>query len=423
MFESIRSRVTAADLIRLGSSLVLAVLLWGWVTTREDPQTTQSFPNIPIQVGELPNGLLLVGSPPNALIRLKGPRSVIDHISAADVSARLNLDEVQRPGTYTVPVVVSAPDGVWERSAIPSRVAIEVQAQAVKQYRLEPEIQGNVGASQRVGPITPNPSDVTVRGPDSVVASVARVVLPVDIDDRTADFVGTFTPVAEDANGQPVTEVDISPDAITTNVKIEAAGKSVAVFAQLVGRPAQGLDVLDSTVNPSTVLVDGPQELLDKLNVVLQTEPVDITGATENLSRSVGIEGLPEGVHVVDPADGQVEVFVQIGQRGVRQELPGLRVVPVNLGPDLEATISPTDVTVVVVAAADVLSRLSADDLTVQVNVAGLGPGAYTLKPTVSLPPNVQWISTAPEEVKVTIGRTSTTPLAGTPIASPMPTP
>jgi YbbR domain-containing protein len=423
MFEFVRSRITSADLIRLGSSLVLAILLWGWVTTREDPQTTQSFPNVPIQVGELPNGLVLVGSPPNALIRLKGPRSVINRISAADVSARLDLDEVKSPGTYTVPVVVSAPDGVWERNAFPSQVAIEVQAQAVKQFRLEPEVQGNVGASQRVGPITPDPSDVTVRGPDSVVAGVARVVLPVDIDDRTDDFVGTFSPVAEDANGQPVTEVDISPNAITTTVKIEAAGKSVAVFAQVVGAPAQGLDVLDSTVNPSTVLVDGPQDLLDKLPVAVQTQPIDITGATESVSRSVGLEGLPEGVQVVQPSDGQVEVFVQIGRRGVRQELPGLRVATTNLGSGLEAKVSPNDVTVVVVAAADILSRLTADDVTVQVDLSGLGPGVYTLKPTVSLPPNVQWISTDPTVVEVTIGPTSTTPLAGSPIASPVPTP
>ncbi|MEA2598392.1 MAG: hypothetical protein QOF01_4861 [Thermomicrobiales bacterium] len=418
--EWLETRFTSSDLLRLASSLVLALLLWGWVTTREDPETTRTYSNVTVEVGELNGNLVVVSALPNAQIRLIGPRSVMEDIETTDVSARLDLDSVDKPGIYNVSIIVSAPDGVWRRQSTPARMQIQVEESVAKQFSIVPEVAGDVGPNRRVGQIVPEVSDVTVRGPSSVVARVARVVLPVTIGSQTRDFVGSFTPEARDKDGQAVTEVSISPASITATVPIEAAGKSIAVFTQLVGTPAPGLDVLDRAVNPSTVLVEGPKELLDSL-VFVQTQPVDITGATGPVSRRVGLEGLPEGVRVIDPADGRVEVSVQIGQRGVRQELPGLQVDVINLGSELLADVTPGDVTVVVVTSADVLAQLKAEDLIVQVDVSGLGPGEHLLRPIVSLPPNVQWISTDPAVVAVTIRQVAAATSTASPVASPAP--
>jgi YbbR domain-containing protein len=280
--------------------------------------------------------------------------------------------------------------------------------------------------SRRVGTIVPEVSDVTVRGPSSVVARVSQVVLPISTDsigNQSREFVGSYTPVARDANGQAVTEVEISPNTMTATVPIQAAGKSVAVFTQIIGTPAQGAEVLDRAAVPSTVLIDGPQDLLDGI-VFVQTEPVDVTGATTNISRRVGLENLPEGVQVINPGDGRVEVSVQIGQRGVRQELPGLRVEVINLEPGLAATVEPGDVTVIVVASSDLLAQLTTSDLIIHVDASGLGPGKHSLRPIVSLPPNIQWISTNPAEVLVRIQAAPTgeaAPSTPIPLASPSP--
>jgi YbbR domain-containing protein len=418
--EWLGARITTSDLVRLGSSLVLALLLWGWVTTREDPERTRTYSNVTVEVGELNGNLVVVSAAPNAQIRIKGPRSVMDGVEPADVSAHLDLGGIDEPGSYTVDIVVSAPDGVWEWKAIPATVQIQVEESVAKQFTVVPEVQDEVSPRRRVGQIVPAVSDVTVRGPSSVVGRVERVVLPITIGNQTSDFTSDFTPIAQDKDGQPVTEVSISPESIKATVPIEAAGKSVAVFATLIGTPAEGLEVLDRAVIPATVLIEGDTATLEGL-LSVQTEPVDITGATGNISQRVGIAGLPEGVRVIDPADGLVEVSVQIAQRSVRQELPGLHVQVTNLADGLKAEVNPTEVTVVVVGSADVLAQLRTEDLIIQVDVSGLGPGEHLLKPTVSVPPNVQWISTDPGMVAVTIGEAPTPSLAATPVASPLP--
>src|SRR5680860_373276 len=110
MRERLEGRVTKADGIRLAASLVLALLLWGWVTTAQDPERQRTIPNVPIQVERLPGDLLVVSALPTASITLRGPSSVIDSLSTTQVSAHLNLDDVSQPGTYRVPVTVSAPE-------------------------------------------------------------------------------------------------------------------------------------------------------------------------------------------------------------------------------------------------------------------------------------------------------------------------
>jgi YbbR domain-containing protein len=417
--DVIRARLTPSDLIRLGSSLILALLLWGWVTTREDPETTRTFPGVTVEVAELPDDLVVVSSPPNVTVTLKGPRSVISRVDSSEVSAHLDLDGIDAPGSTTVDIVVTAPDGVWERRAVPSRFPIHVERTTSKNFKLEPVIEDDLDATRRIGQIQPSVSQVTVSGPESLVNSVIHVVLPINIGDATREFTGAFTPEPRDANGQPITGLTISPSSVTATVPIEAAGKSVAVTIQTVGSPAQGYDVIDRVANPSTVRVDGPQNQLDGM-VIVKTEPIDISGAKDDVSKRVALQGLPPDVRVIEPASGTVEVYVQIGQRGVRQELPALKVDVINLGQGLAAEVTPSDVTVVVVASGDIIAALTSADLMIQVDAEGLGQGEYHLRPTVSLPPNVQWISTNPTTVTVVIRKTNRAPAAGSPAASPV---
>jgi YbbR domain-containing protein len=430
--ERLEGRVSRTDGIRLLSSLVLALLLWGWVTTSQDPERTKSFGNIAIQAEEL-NGDLEVSmsSLPTALVTVRGPESVIDDIAANQITAHLNLSNIHDPGTYTVPVNVSVPDAVWSHSVIPSQLSIEVERTMTKQFRLQVQLQGTGNNPSRQVHVEPkNASEVTLRGPESDVKRVDKVVLRVDATNQTRSYTAEFTPVAIDSTGQEIPEVTITPSSVTAAVEISARGKSVAVISQLVGDPAQGYEVVDRQVIPSTVLVDGPQDSLNDL-IAIQTEPIDITGVAGNIRRHVRLTGIPDGIQLIDPADGFVDVVVQVRQRGVQQPLPGQAITVENLGPGLTADIGPNEIVVNVVAPQDVLAELPGSTVEVQVDAKGLGPGTYTVRPKVLLPPNVQWISTDPQTVTLTIRQTtaatpaaaaaSPLPIAATPAGTPSP--
>jgi YbbR domain-containing protein len=257
---------------------------------------------------------------------------------------------------------------------------------------------------------------VTVSGPSSLVNRVARVELRVDISNRTADFTGVFEPVAVDEGGQPITGVTLNPSTMSAFVEITARGKRVAVIAQINGEPAPGFEVVDRVINPDTVLIDGPPDILEGM-ITVSTEVVEIAGAEDDVAQPVAITTLPEGVTIIDLPLGTVDVLVQIRQRGQQQPLPSQQVTVVNLEQGLEATIEPNEILVTVVGNEQELESLSTANLVVQVDAEGLGPGVHELTPTVVLPPRMEWTRIEPESVTVTIVN------AGAATASPQASP
>jgi hypothetical protein len=112
---------------------------------------------------------------------------------------------------------------------------------------------------------------------------------------------------------------------------------------------------------------------------------------------------LPEGVRVVNPVDGTVVAVVQIRPRGVTQLLSD---IPVRIGavPDgFTATVEPETIGVVVFASEETTANISGDEISVFVSAEDLGAGRHQLRPSVTVPPEVQWLRTEPETVVVNL--------------------
>lgn len=422
MDERQRKPLGADWATRLLLSLMLAVLLWGWVTATGDPETDRLFPSIPVAVEGLRDGFVLVGDVNAAEIRVTGPRSAVEDLTSTQIEAYLDLDDIEQPGTYTVRLAVPKPPKTWEVSARPRSVTVVVESESTLVFPLEPRISGNLGANQQVESVTLSSSEATVTGAASLVSRIDKVELPVDIANRTTDFASVFTPVAVDQDGQAIAGVTINPSTVSASVEITARGKRVAVIAQVDGDPASGFEVVDRLINPNTVLVDGPANVLDTL-ITVNAAVVNISGAEGDVTERVPIVGLPAGVTLLEPQSGQVDVVVQIRQRGVQQPLPSQQVTVVNVREGLSASVSPSTVSVTVIGNQQELERLSPDSLIVQVDADGLGPGTYELRPYVVLPPNMEWKTVDPTTVTVTISRLESGGTVATPVSSPVASP
>jgi YbbR domain-containing protein len=401
-------------MLRLGVSLILALLLWGWVFVREDPLEPRVFAEVVLQEPDLPGDLRVFGELGDVTIEIEGPRSIVANIGRNEIKPRLDLSELQAPGAYSAQVTVDVPEPVKVIRIDPGQISVIVDIPVTRRFDLAIQRPTLVDVTRRIGDVLPQVSEVAVSGPKGRVDQVERVVLPIEIGDRTSSFTSQFKPIAEDAEGQQIPEVTIAPDPIATSVQVEARGRVVPVLIQTFGSPAEGYEVVDRVVNPASVLLDGPDEALAEL-VSVSTAPVGIESATQTVTRRVGLMGLPRDVRVVEPANAQVDVVIQIRKRGSVQSLAGQPVVVLDVSPGLEAIVDPSTITVVVFAADDTLATLRAGDVTPHVSVAGLGPGVYEVAPVVSLPPEVQWIRTEPETVRIIIQLAAASPPAPTP--------
>jgi YbbR domain-containing protein len=421
MQEQIRASLNRTNLLRLGASLVLALILWGWVSTIEDPKRDRTFADLTVTTEHLAEGLIVTTDIPNVRVEIDGPESDVNRVVATSVLPYIDLSDITEAGQYTVDIDLRDLDGLWHTRITPSKLTLTVENQTSKDFPLETEISGDSGSSLTIGQVRTVTTTVTVTGAESDVAKVARVVLPITIENQTRDFVNSFTPVARDANGNSVTDVTITPTSVSATVPISGRGKTVTVIPQTAGEPADGYSVTNKVANPQTVRVDGPEDVIAGM-IAVSAGPVDVQGATTTIQSIVPIYDLPDGVTVIEPSDGNVAVQVNIVADGVRQELAGQSVTHVNLGEGLGVEIQPSEITVIVNGTDEALSALAAGDITVRVDLDGLGPGTYSLKPEVSLVQGLTWISSDPSEITVTIvsvSGSSATPDPSAPAGSP----
>ncbi|MCA9833738.1 MAG: hypothetical protein KC435_07335 [Thermomicrobiales bacterium] len=386
--DNLQSRIGRSHFIRLLTAFLLAIVTWGWVTQATDPIKTVTYAEMDISTPSLSSDLVIVTSLPRAKVIVEGPTSELADINRSVLSVGVDVSRITEPGEYSLPLVVDAPESDARITTDPETVLVQVDAVASKVIPLQVELSGEESTTSEVTTITPSFSQVTVTGPSSAVDRVASVILPVTISNPTGSFSAVLTPYAIDAQDQVVSEVTILPNQIVTQVEIQSRGKVINVIADVQGQPADGYVIQGRAVLPNSITVEGSEEALAGL-LFVNTEPVDVTGASQSVSQKVSLVGLPEGVTVIDPIDGQVEVRVAIqDSSATEQTLSGLPVTAINVPDGYLVTIVPESVDVTLQGSTTVLSQMTEEDISVIVDVGSLETGTYELTPVVALPDN-----------------------------------
>ncbi len=126
----------------------------------------------------------------------------------------------------------------------------------------------------------------------------------------------TLTPSNVRAPGS-VTIESVSPAEV--RLRLEAlARRTLPVKAELSGRPSRGYRVQKVETNPSSVMVEGPANMVRRLEYV-QTPKIDINGISGNIERMAPLISPGEGA--VKLYDDSVQVFITVsGNREIRKE-------------------------------------------------------------------------------------------------------
>jgi YbbR domain-containing protein len=269
------------------------------------------------------------------------------------------------------------------------------------------------------------PSSVAVSGAASLVSQIDEVRAAMDISGATETIQRDVALVAVDENGEPVSGVTITPlDVnVTQPIFLQGGYRNVIVRVVTEGQPANGYKLTNITVSPLNVVVfSSDPQLVNDLPGYVETEPVDLTDAVDDIDTYVVIN-LPEGVTMV----GDQFVLVQVSIAAIEGSLTiSLPVNPIGLLPIQEAIISPDIVDVILSGPVPILDTLTPDDVRVWVDVTDLELGIYQLEPNVDVIPDriaVEAVlpSTVSVEIIIAPTPTPTSTLAPAPAATSQP--
>lgn len=197
--------------------------------------------------------------------------------------------------------------------------------------------------------------------------------------------------------GVQVTQVNPASLSLTFE---KMGSRIVPVVPAVEGDPAPGYAAGRVTANPAVVEVVGPISLLQDLKSAT-TEPVLIAQATRTVQDRVTV-GVASDKLRLREARAAI-VTVEISPVAVERTLTGLVVIDQNLPDGRKARFLPANVQLVVRGPQQLVDKIEPDKLEPQVNLAGLGPGRFTLPVQVSLPAQVDVVRIEPASVQVRI--------------------
>ncbi len=226
-----------------------------------------------------------------------------------------------------------------------------------------------------------------------------------------------------DEAGELVTGLTISPNRVVANQTVLQLGqyRELAVQVKTTGQWATGYRLTSISVSPPTVTIFSVDPaLVNALPGFLETMPIDLTDASDDISASVALN-LPEGASLV----GRETVFVQVSIAAIEDNLiVNLPVELIGLSPEFTALLSPETVDVILFGPLPVLEDLTSANVRVVVDVTGLGEGTWQITPLVDiLPDRVQELGINPGTVEVILTLIPTPTPTPTPDISLTPTP
>ena len=148
------------------------------------------------------------------------------------------------------------------------------------------------------------------------------------------------------------------------------------------------------------VEVIGPESAVKRATEVL-TEPVSVAGARAPVKQSVILGLLDPSLRLKTARSAMVTVQILPAplERTLRNQPVHLR----NLGPNLQAEAVPSAVDLTLRGNRDALGRVAADDLAAFIDLAGLGPGQYSLTVHADSSRDAGVTRVTPESVQVRI--------------------
>jgi YbbR domain-containing protein len=246
------------------------------------------------------------------------------------------------------------------------------------------------------------PVTVTVSGPRPDVDRVVEVAGVVSAGNAEADV--DASPVLEprDTEGQPVSHVVLSSRTADVRVPVKRSSyyRPMAIKVVLKGQVAPGYHIVDISVEPPVVTLFGAPDATAALPGYVETEPVDVEGAKDNVVVRPALN-LPPNVALI-PVDEALVVEISI--EAVQSSLT-VEVVPEPLGlsPGLTVTTSLEPVEVILNGPLSQLESLEAGDVRAVLNLFDLSSGIQQIKPEVIAPEGIIVRSVSPPILQVEI--------------------
>jgi YbbR domain-containing protein len=291
----------------------VALVSWvGVVYAGNPPETKTVSVAVPQSPSDIPARFVLVSPVPNLSLHLGGPKSNLNSFSMSSLNVTVSWKSVARAGTVNVPISVTNTDPSVQLIDAPTSVTADIDDLASTTLPVNINVKAPPPEGYVISSESASPATVVVTGAQEKLAGVqARV--NVDLSAKKTNVEGEIDVLLYDSHGRQINNPPwlsgVTPAQVQVTIIISSTqtSRASAVVPNRSGNPPSGWQLVAISVNPATVVLSGPQELLNALDSV-STTTISLNGLTGTTSRTVNITP-PDGV-TADPSTVTVTITI-----------------------------------------------------------------------------------------------------------------
>ena len=405
----------------LAASFLGAMLAWGALVASDGTlMIHRTFTNVPVSVtgeaGLKARGYIVMDDlqalVPGVKMTVDVAQQSYSRVSAMSYNPHFDLSDIKGTGEVTLPVSFSSSLYGNVVSCEPASVTVNVERYMTRRIPVVLDVEGETAEGIYLDSYRIDPTMLSVSGPQSQVLSVTRAVAKLDAASLTGERMNDRTTLAielQDSGGRviasdklEVTNQTILTESVIVDTELVPAKKIPLLYEEFVtGEPAEGYELTDIRVGETELTVAAAQSVLDTLEFLTTDSPMDITGASENVSGSVRIRRAG-GVRNTLPTE--VSVTAEISEKTVERTLRAIGIEVDGLGGGLTASLSSKSSVVQLTGPYGFVNGLREADVRLFVDAGGLEAGEHVLPVQISID-NAEEFSCALSmpEVSVTI--------------------
>ena len=291
-------------------SVLIAFLIWSYVGSIENPTITRVI-QVPVSVENLHTSYGAKLKEGQVSLTVIGRNRQLKDLTSADFSATVDMKTAHIGENYIV-ATVKSPVGVKVQRMFPEKISVSVRPLESKAVPLTLITKGNLQEGLRFEERPSLPIDeITVYASSDVLDLVNQGVVELDLTKYTSKAVVELPIVFLDRYGNVVSSQDIRVKESTLKVDlsiIQESSKEILIDVTFSGELPEGYELGDITLNKSSIMVYGEEEVLAKLQKI-STKKIELNKLKGTAIVEVDLDLPPElAIKDVKP----IEVTIKI---------------------------------------------------------------------------------------------------------------
>ena len=379
-------------------SILVSFIFWLVISIEQNPEREQTFNNLPINISLQGTVLEDMGIDvvddsllKTASVTVYGPNYIVSSLKDDDIKVNAVISDITAPGTYTVNLSAIRNSNKSDYSFIsvsPSSITVKFDYIDTKEFTVTAKVKG---VSAVDGLIAEDPivnglenGVIVIKGPRTEMEKINSVVAFADIS-KTLNVTTSFDAKLQilDANGNELDKSLFTISEEKLKVSVPVSKKKVVSLTATFDKAEQGLiSSLKYTYDISRITVIGPPDTIDSLNTI-ELSPIDISKLSLSNSVFDVTPVLPDGVKILDNI---TTIKVSVNLSGYAQ-----KIIDIS---NIKAKNKPSDISVfessgklknvVICGPSNVISQITADDLTAYIDLSGKSAGEYNVSTYIS---------------------------------------